>query len=533
MIISNHNYARWLGEAVDSALAQDDVVEVIVVDDGSTDDSRELIATYNGGVRAILQDNGGQAAALNAGFAASKGDPVLFLDADDVLLDGALREAAAVLEDDSVALVHWTHEMIDERSRPLGARHPAGELPSGDLRPMISELGPGTHRISPTSGNVLPRWLLDQLMPMPAEFRICADVYLTHLAPLFGRVVALDRPYSLYRVHPQSGYSAASFDRRLELGYEKIEQVIEPCAEFCGRLGLPADPEGWRRNSWFHRLHAAVATLDRWSSGRAVPPDRRWADGDDRDPGSQHDPVPGAQRSLVGGAGRRRRGSRGAHAPTHERRRLSRRPLDRRLVARALQRVREPPAGELPAGARGRAADRIRPADAAMSTASVIVTNHNYARWLGEAIDSALAQADAEVEVIVVDDGSTDHSRDVIASYDGHVRAVFQANGGQAAAINAGFAASSGDPVLFLDADDVLLPQAVARARAALEDGATAQVHWPHVVIDEDSRSTGERFPDRALPSGDLTDVVVRQGPGVMLTTPTSGNVFPAGCSSG
>src|SRR4051794_40007232 len=110
-------------------------------------------------------------------------------------------------------------------------------------------------------------------------------------------------------------------------------------------------------------------------------------------------------------------------------------------------------------------------------TASVIITNYNYGRWLGEAIDSALAQADAEVEVIVVDDGSTDDSPDVIASYDGHVHAVFQANAGQAAAINAGFAASRGDPVLFLDADDVLLPHAVARARSALADGATAQVH--------------------------------------------------------
>jgi hypothetical protein len=152
--------------------------------------------------------------------------------------------------------------VIDERSRPTGERLPSGVLPSGDLRSLVAEEGPGNHVISPMSGNALPRRVLEQLLPAPEQLRICADVYLTHLAPLFGRLVALQEPQSLYRRHPGSGYSAGSFDEKLALGYETIELVIEPCAELCRRLGLQCDPSRWRRNSWFHRLHEAVSRLE-------------------------------------------------------------------------------------------------------------------------------------------------------------------------------------------------------------------------------------------------------------------------------
>src|SRR3954451_20463787 len=92
---------------------------------------------------------------------------------------------------------------------------------------------------------------------------------------------------------------------------------------------------------------------------------------------------------------------------------------------------------------------------------SIVIDNYNYARFLPEAIESALAQTYPDTEVIVVDDGSTDDSREIIASYGSRVRPVLKTNGGQASAFNAGFAASRGDVVLFLDSDDTLFPEAV------------------------------------------------------------------------
>src|SRR6476619_6168561 len=95
--------------------------------------------------------------------------------------------------------------------------------------------------------------------------------------------------------------------------------------------------------------------------------------------------------------------------------------------------------------------------------ASIIINNYNYDRFLAEAIESALAQTYAETEVIVVDDGSTDDSREIIKRYGDRCAAISQQNGGQGAAYNAGFAASHGDFVCFLDADDILHPSAMSQ----------------------------------------------------------------------
>src|ERR1700689_4315876 len=111
------------------------------------------------------------------------------------------------------------------------------------------------------------------------------------------------------------------------------------------------------------------------------------------------------------------------------------------------------------------------PAAAFEPLVSIIVDNFNYARFIRAAIDSALAQSYAQVEVIVVDDGSTDNSRDVISSYGNRLSAVFKPNGGHASAFNAGFRASRGSIVMFLDADDALLPTAVEEVVRAWHPG--------------------------------------------------------------
>ena len=92
--------------------------------------------------------------------------------------------------------------------------------------------------------------------------------------------------------------------------------------------------------------------------------------------------------------------------------------------------------------------------------ASIIINNYNYGVFLREAVDSALNQTYLNTEVIVVDDGSTDRSREIIASYGDQIIPVLKGNGGQASAFNAGFAASRGEVVFFLDSDDILLPTA-------------------------------------------------------------------------
>jgi glycosyltransferase involved in cell wall biosynthesis len=96
-------------------------------------------------------------------------------------------------------------------------------------------------------------------------------------------------------------------------------------------------------------------------------------------------------------------------------------------------------------------------------TVSIIINNYNYDRFLAEAIDSALNQTYTNTEVIVVDDGSTDNSHDVISAYGTRIIPVLKQNGGQTSALNAGVEASQGEIIFFLDADDVFFPHKVEK----------------------------------------------------------------------
>lgn len=110
---------------------------------------------------------------------------------------------------------------------------------------------------------------------------------------------------------------------------------------------------------------------------------------------------------------------------------------------------------------------------------SIIINNYNYDRFLGEAIQSALDQSYVRTEIVVVDDGSTDHSRAVIRRFEkanpGRIRSVLKSNGGQASAFNAGFAASTGEIITFLDSDDYWFRDRVRTIVAAHRAAAVVQ----------------------------------------------------------
>ena len=90
---------------------------------------------------------------------------------------------------------------------------------------------------------------------------------------------------------------------------------------------------------------------------------------------------------------------------------------------------------------------------------SVVVPTYNSARFIGEAVKSVIEQTYSHHEIIVVDDGSTDNTKDVLRPFDGRIRYLHQENRGPSAARNAGIKAAKGEYVCFLDADDLWLPQ--------------------------------------------------------------------------
>jgi len=210
VVINNYNYGRYLPEAVASALAQTVDREVVIVDDGSTDDSDKVLREAEGkGCTVVRKPNGGQASAFNAGFARARGRWICFLDADDVLRSEALSSVEAVLRP-GLAKIHFPLEVFCDDKGPTGELIEGRGLSRGDVACQIAATG--RHSWPPTSGNVFARDFLRAVLPMnEAEYRISADLYLNSNAPFFGEIAAIDKPLARYRRHGANRYST---DRR-------------------------------------------------------------------------------------------------------------------------------------------------------------------------------------------------------------------------------------------------------------------------------------------------------------------------------
>jgi hypothetical protein len=247
IVVNNHDYGRYLGDAIDSALAQTHPnVHVVVVDDGSTDDSREIISGYGDRVETVLKEQGGQASAINAGFERCKGDVVLFLDADDRLHpEAAARVAAAFAADERLAKVQFRTEIIDADGNATGIVKPLPHLPmpNGDLR-QDELVRPFDIVWMATSANAFRRSALERILPVPEQAypRTGADWYLVHLTALLGDVRSLQEVGGYYRVHGGNSYEAAG----PVLDLDRVRKAISYTAatrpellRLAGEIGLP------------------------------------------------------------------------------------------------------------------------------------------------------------------------------------------------------------------------------------------------------------------------------------------------------
>jgi glycosyltransferase involved in cell wall biosynthesis len=208
ILINNYNYARFLPAAIDSALRQTyRPLEVVVVDDGSTDESPDIIRNYGNRIRPIFKSNGGQASAFNAGFAASRGEVICLLDADDFFFpEKAERSVSALLAHPEVGWVfHPVHredgeghsESVPPLDKPLFI-----DIRDGALRGKLpGPPGPVT------SGIVMSRDLMSRILPLTEAIRITADNYLIFLASALSPGIYLEEALAVQRVHDANHYT--------------------------------------------------------------------------------------------------------------------------------------------------------------------------------------------------------------------------------------------------------------------------------------------------------------------------------------
>lgn len=268
IVITNHNYERFLPVAIDSALNQTyQPIEVIVVDDGSCDASRDVIASYGSRVRPVLQENGGQTSALNTGFRESRGYVVCFLDADDTLLPHAVETAVHLFDDPNVVKVHWPLWEVDVAGAKTGARWPSGTLPQGNLRDEAARSGPDTGSSPPTSGNAWSRPFLEDVLPLPEiekEMGVGgggADDCLSFLATLAGDVRTTQEPLGTYRLHGENDYATRNFEERLRRSLYVMNHICSLGSKFCSQRGIAHDVQVWKANSWYHKVSLSVREM--------------------------------------------------------------------------------------------------------------------------------------------------------------------------------------------------------------------------------------------------------------------------------
>ena len=197
VVVPAFNHARFLPACLESALAQTLApCEVIVVDDGSTDETPAVLQGFSGRVRVLRQDNRGVAAARNAGAAQSRGEVLAFLDADDEWLPRKLEVQSARLGPD-VGLVHCGVEEVDADGRALGVRLDGMEGRVAEEMMLFRRgviLGGG-------SAALVPRAAFDEVGGFDESLSTSADWDLHHRIARRRTVAFVPEVLVRYRVH--------------------------------------------------------------------------------------------------------------------------------------------------------------------------------------------------------------------------------------------------------------------------------------------------------------------------------------------
>ena len=269
IVIPNYNYARFVGAAIESALAQDHPkTEIIVVDDGSTDHSREVIARFGDRIHAVYQANQGHVAACNAGWTRARHEIVIFLDSDDLLMPNAGSTVATAWRP-GLSKVQWMLQVVDAAGRPAGSTFPKYPrlLTPGAVRRAL--LQTGGYPSPPTSGNAYARAFLEALSPIDGHQWM--DPLLISAAPLYGEVVTINQALGAYRCHASNHSEQSSITaRRFERCVDDEERRIGCLERCCKDLSIVFDPSAAKaRNVGYQEARLMATKLSQ--AGRTVP----------------------------------------------------------------------------------------------------------------------------------------------------------------------------------------------------------------------------------------------------------------------
>jgi glycosyltransferase involved in cell wall biosynthesis len=219
VLITCFNYGKFVGNAIESVLAQTYAAqEIIVSDDASEDDSCAVVQGYiDRGlpIRLLRNAHGGMAANLNAAYRDCDGEVICLLDADDTFLPGKLEAVVNAFREHARAgfAIHRA-SMVDDQKRPRGIYPLLSALPSGDCASAVYRNSGILMGLPPTTNLALRRQVAERIFPIPIEYTGYAEQIFHRLAPLMTEVCAIDAPLAHWRLHGKNDQNSTHIQSR-------------------------------------------------------------------------------------------------------------------------------------------------------------------------------------------------------------------------------------------------------------------------------------------------------------------------------
>jgi glycosyltransferase involved in cell wall biosynthesis len=246
VLIDTCNHERFIEEAVTSVLDQGFPAadrEIVIVDDGSTDGTSEILRKFSKHARIFQKANGGQASAFNHGLAKCSGEVIAFLDGDDFWCREKLATVVSELKTQPRigAVGHGIYE-TDEAGHQMSVHAPASTV-ENHLRTRAEALDFLTIRAClGTSRFAARRTTLEKFLPIPDDLVIEADEYLFTCAAAFDGIRVLPRPLTNYRLHSANLYQSRNLTReRLLRKLASLDSLTNNLPYRLSAAGVPAD----------------------------------------------------------------------------------------------------------------------------------------------------------------------------------------------------------------------------------------------------------------------------------------------------
>jgi glycosyltransferase involved in cell wall biosynthesis len=255
-LINTYNYGRYLPYAINSVLNQTyPIIEIIVVDDGSTDHTEEVLAQYTNVVQAIRTENGGQAHSFNVGFAKARGELIMLLDADDAWLPEKVeRMVQLAAERPKAAMLYHRYQNVEVSGRKIGPPDP-DKLIDGDYRTKFIRSG-GSWWNPVTSVLTLRAEHIKRALPFPTYgYREGADSVVTDYCAATAEIASTTDVLALRRLHGSNLYAAGRDGHTYrskairEADVRKVDWRIFSFFKLMRRLGYDIKLDA-NRNEW-------------------------------------------------------------------------------------------------------------------------------------------------------------------------------------------------------------------------------------------------------------------------------------------